>query len=263
MTEKINITTYTNTMVDAERKLDEAIKKYNDAVKAKNLDDMAKFNNECGTAKELYNDNARLEFYATCINEDDPLLEAVKRHQYQGITFRDKKVKDTDFVIREKAYTEYFVQLAAFKKYAEQYLGKPIGVDEKWLFMITKFTQLMTFYACKELNIDPKSVSDTYFIREIEREIDRGKTPTSKTQIQKQLQIIVTAMLGEGNEDCKYNVTSHDAAFVRMRFCKKSRAALSVTASSPKEMCALIAQVCHRIVLNKDYRIEYREIKNK
>lgn len=254
---------YREEMLKAEAQLDEAIKGYNAAVRAKDLDKIAQFDKDCATAKVLYNDNARENFYAICLAGDDPLYEAVKLHQYQSITYRDKAVKDTDLILREKAYGEMFVQLGAFKKYAEENADTHIGADEKWLLMIAKFTQLMTFYACKELNIDPKTISDTYAIREIEREINLGKTPTSKTQIQKQLQQIVTAMLGEGNEEMKFAVTSHDAAFIRMLFAKKSRRALSMAASSPKEMTSLVAQVCHRIVLNADYRVEYKEVKSK
>ena len=249
---------YETNMETAKRDLDAAIKAYNNAVRMKNLDDMNKYNNACVSAKTLYNDNARSMFYAECCNASDPLLEAVKVHSYKGISFRDKKEKDCDLVIREATEPEYYVQLAAFKKFAEAALGRTIGADDRWLPMIEKFTQLITFYAAQEIGIDPKMIADTYAIRAIAKEIEMGKTPTSKTQIQKQLQEVVTAMLGEGNEELNFKVTTHDAAFIRLLFAKKSRRALTVAAASSKEMTALVAQVCHRIATGEDYRIEYR-----
>lgn len=249
---------YEQNMLDARRDLDEAIKAYNHAVRMKNVDEMNKHNKACVDAKTLFNDNARTLFYAECCNASDPLLEVVKVHSYSGISFRDKKEKDSDLVTREVTEPEYYVQLAAFKKYAESALGHSVGANDKWLFMIEKFTQLITFYAAQEIGIDPKMIADTYTIHQIAREIELGKTPTSKTQIQKQLQEVVTAMLGEGDGELNFKVTTHDAAFIRLLFAKKSRRALTVAASSAKEMTALVAQVCHRIATGEDYRIEYR-----
>lgn len=262
-TPKIIIATaeYERIMLEAQNELEEEIKAYNAAVRAKNLDDMNKHNTACVAAKNRYNENARTMFYAECCNEVDPLLAAVKLHSYKGISFRDAKEKDCDLVIRKSTEPEYFVQLASFKKWAETALGHTIGANEKWLVMIEKFAQLITFYAAQEIGIDPKMIADTYAIRSIAREIELGKTPTSKTQIQKQLQEVVTAMIGEGDEELNFKVTTHDAAFIRLLFAKKSRRALTVAASSAKEMTALVAQVCHRVATGEDYRIEYKTAK--
>ena len=261
--EKVIIPTaaFEKNKADALRDLAEAVENYNKAARLKNLDDMNKYNSACVAAKNLYNDSVRTIFYAECCNKADPLLEAVKVHSYTGINFRDAKEEDCDFVIRKTYDAEYYVQLSAFNKYAEQVLGHSIGANKDWLHMIEKFTQLMTFYAAQEIGIDPKIVADTYAIRQIAKQIELGETPTSKTQIQKQLQDVVTAMLGESDGELNFKVLTHDAAFIRLLFAKKSRSALTLAASSPKEMNALVAQVCHRIVNGEDYRIEYRKPK--
>ena len=69
-TPKIIIATaeYERIMLEAQNELEEEIKAYNAAVRAKNLDDMNKHNTACVAAKNRYNENARTMFYAECCN---------------------------------------------------------------------------------------------------------------------------------------------------------------------------------------------------
>lgn len=251
------MTNYKEEMRKAERQLDEAINAYNTAILEKNYEAKETAEASCEKAKTDYNTYARMDFYTMCFAETDPLLAAVKQHQYQGIRFVDEKPKDSKIVHRKKVYTEIFVKLDAFKKYGIENEGVEVGADPKWGLYVERFNQLMTFYAAQELKIDPKTIADSYHISKLAQEVEMGKTPTSKTQIQKQLQQIVTAMIGTGTEELKYNVTSHDAAFVMMTFAKISKTALTVSAKNPSQMYATLAQVCHRIVLNKNYKIDY------
>ena len=60
-------------------------------------------------------------------------------------------------------------------------------------------------------------------------------------------------MLGDG-----YKATSHDVNFLMSVYTKKGRKALSVSCANHRFFCGYIAEVCHRIVTNKAYEVEYR-----
>ena len=87
---------------------------------------------------------------------------------------------------------------------------------------------LLTAQKAVDLGIDPKAVNDSYAMSEIAREFDMGKNPTSKTNLLKTLQTVITAMLGE-----QYKATSHDVNFLMSVYSKKNRKALTVTCANP------------------------------
>lgn len=242
---------------NARCRLVESIAKWNAAQKEndKELERVAE--KECDEAKAAYVKNAKMEFYEKCFDSADPLFEAVKMLTYDGIKWTESTPKDSKYAERKIQDCTIFVRLDALNKYAEENAGRKIGANPDWKVSIEKFNQLMTFYAAQQLGIDAKTISDSYRISELARQVEMGKTPTSNTQILKQLQQIVTAMLGEGDEERKFNATSHDAAYVQMTFARASRAALAVKAKNPKQMYETIAQVCHRIVTGRNYKLEY------
>ena len=115
---------------------------------------------------------------------------------------------------------------------------------------------LLTAQKAQDLGLDPKVVNDSFAMSNIAREIDLGKSPTSKTNILKTLQSIITAMLGEG-----YKATSHDVNFLMSTYSKKNRKALTVTTANHKTLRGLLAEICHRIVTDKQYAVDYKAVK--
>lgn len=253
---------YKQEMENARCRLTESVAKWNLAQHEANMENERTANTECEEAKAAYNRASKMAFYELCFDTASPLLEAVKMLTYPGINYTDSVPKDSKIPERSVKETTQFVKLKELRKYASENIGREIGEDRNWAYMIEKFNQLMTFYAAQKLNIDPKTISDSYRISELAKAVDMGKTPTSNTQIQKQLQQIITAMVGEEGEEFKYNVLSHDVEYVKMTFAKASKTALSVKAKNPGDMYATIAQVCHRIVLNKNYKLEYYATKH-
>ena len=134
--------------------------------------------------------------------------------------------------------------------------GDGIGKDKQWAYKVEKLNFLMTAQKAVDLGIDPTEVNNSYAMSDIGKAIDLGKTPTSKTNILKTLQAIVTAMVGE-----EYKATSHDVAFLMSVYSRKNRAALTVTCANHKYMRQYMAEICHRIVLNKSYVLDYKKIK--
>lgn len=128
-----------------------------------------------------------------------------------------------------------------------------IGHDKNWMHIAQKMNFLLTAQKAKDLGLDPQKVNDSYAMSEIARQFDMGKNPTSKTNLLRTLQMVVTAMLGDD-----YKATSHDVNFLLSVYSKKNRKALVVSCANHRNFRSYIAEVCHRIVTDKAYELEYK-----
>lgn len=133
-----------------------------------------------------------------------------------------------------------------------------IGEDHNWLYMVEKFNMLLTAQKAVDLGIDPKAINDSYAMSEIARGFDMGKNPASKTNILKTLRTIITAMLGE---EFASKATSHDVNFLMSVYSRKSRKALTVTCANHKYMRGYVMEICHRILTDKAYEVDYKKAK--
>lgn len=199
-----------------------------------------------------YTGIARTLCFAECKATGDPMLEAVKRLNYKTIAIKDehKGEGEADVIVRKVEDRYKNIDLLKLDKYCGG-----IGADEKWSHIAMKLNFLLTAQKCEDLGIDPKSINDSYAMSDIARAFDMGKHPTSKTNILKTLQTVITAMLGDG-----YKASSHDVNFLMTVFARKGRAALSVTCANHSHMRAYLAEVCHRIVTNGSYNVDYKRV---
>lgn len=198
---------------------------------------------------------AREECFASLKATDSPMIEAVKQLTFSTIRIVDKKVGEdkqkTPVSSIEDA--EKPIDLLKLHKYVG---GDGIGKNKNWAYMVEKLNFLMTAQKAVDLGVKPKEVNESYAMSDISKQIDLGKTPTSKTNILKTLQAVVTAMIGE-----EYKATSHDVNFLMSVYSRKNRKALTVTCANHKYMRQYMAEICHRIVLGKSYALEYRKAK--
>lgn len=241
------------TKAELREKAEALVKSYNDAIQNGKFDVSAKLNDEIEQTVNEYTSIAREECFSALKMTDDPMLEAIKTLTYPSIRAKDTKQGDEKVPVRTIEDVEKSIDLLKLHKY----IGNDgIGKDKEWAYKIEKLNLLMTCQKAVDLGINPKDISDSYAMSEISRQIDMGKTPCSKTNILKTVQSIVTAMIGE-----EYKVTSHDVNFLMSVYSRKNRAALTVSCANHKYMRQYMAEICHRIVLNKSYAIEYKKIK--
>lgn len=249
------------------------IKDYNDAVQSGNYSlymevpkTDASGNPADGTEEKLvrevveqlvneYTSIARDECFAALKSTDDPMLEAVKQLTFKTIRIVDRMVGEEKqkTPVSSIEDSEKPIDLLKLHKYVG---GDGIGKNKDWAYMVEKLNFLMTAQKAVDLGIDPQAVNDSYAMSEISKAIDLGKTPTSKTNILKTLQAIVTAMVGD-----EYKATSHDVNFLYSVYSRKNRAALTVTCANHKYMRQYMAEICHRIVLGKSYALDFKQIK--
>ena len=196
---------------------------------------------------------AREECFAALKATNDPMLEAVKQLTFPTIRIVDKKVGDEAKIpVSSIEDSEKAIDLLKLHKAVEGGIGK----DAKWPAMVEKLNCLMTAQKAVDLGINPKAIHDSYAMSDIAKQIDLGKTPTSKTNLLKTVQSIVTAMIGE-----EYKAVSHDVNFLMSVYSRKNRKALTVTCANHKYMRQYLMEICHRIVEGKSYAVDYKQAK--
>lgn len=229
------------------------VSSYNEAYQAGKFEEAMKLSKAIEEKVNEYTSVVRDDCFEACKNSADPMLTAVTMLSFITIGVKDEQKGDDAIPVRIVVDKERQIDLFKLYKYCGE---KGIGADPKWLYMAEQLNMLLTAQKAQDLGLDPKKVNDSFAMSNIAREIDLGKSPTSKTNILKTLQSIITAMLGEG-----YKAASHDVNFLMSAYSKKNRKALTITTANHKTLRGLLAEICHRIVTNKTYAVDYKAVK--
>lgn len=229
------------------------VKAYNEAVLNGDFQKAHELDEPITQAVNEYTHERRVATFEKLANTKDPMLEAVKMLTFDTIRVRETKTEDEKKVpVKVIEDTTRPIDLIALNKFVAGGIGK----DANWLHMVQKFNFFLTAQKCVDLGINPKTVNDSYSMSEIAKEIDMGKTPTSNTNLLKTLQSVITAMIGE-----EYKATSHDRNYLTSIYSKKKKQALTVACANHRYLTQYIAEICHRIVTDKGYSVEYKQIK--
>lgn len=235
-------------LAELKSSVDEQVKVFNDAVQNGRFEESTKADKAMtGTINE-YTATVRDMCFEECKATDDPMLAAVKTLSYVTIGVKDEQKGDDKVPVRVIVDKERQIDLLKLDKFCGG-----IGADPNWMHVAQKMNFLLTAQKAKDLGLDPAKVNDSYAMSEIARQFEMGKNPTSKTNLLKTLQMVVTAMVGDG-----YKATSHDVNFLLSVYSKKNRKALTVSCANHRNFRGYVMEVCHRIVTNKSYELEYK-----
>ena len=231
---------------------DALVKDYNEAVQTGKFEDATKADKAITEKVNEYTATVRDMCFAECKAAADPMLAAVTALTYVTIGVKDEQKGDDKVPVRTIVDKERQIDLFKLHKFCGS-----IGADENWLHIAQKMNLLLTAQKARDLGLDPQKVNDSYSMSEIAREYNMGKNPTSKTNLLRTLQTVITAMLGEG-----YKATSHDVNFLLSVYSKKNRKALTVTCANHRYFRNYLAEICHRIATGKSYELDYKTKKD-
>lgn len=243
----------TNKLQELRAAVEEKVKAYNEAFQEKKFVESVAIDAEIASTINEYTSIVREMCFEDCRNSDNPMLSAVRMLSFMTIGVKDELEGETKIPVRSVIEKERQIDLLKLHKYCGG-----IGADKNWVFMVERFNMLMTAQKAVDLGIDPKAINDSYAISEIAKAIDLGKNPTSKTNMLKTLRDVVSAMLGE---EFAKKANSHDVNFLLSIYSRKNRKALTVTCANHKYMRNYMAEICHRIVTDGTYGIEYKKLK--
>ena len=234
--------------------LEDEVSKYNEYFQNGKIEEAFRCNEGIEQTVNEYTAISRDIAFDEILECENPMIEAVKRLTFESIAVKEEKRDITDgekipvkvIVARDKN-----IDVLKLQNYGKKKGIDHIGCDKNWEYLIQKFNFLMTVQTAIDIGANPKEIRDCYDITAIARDIDMGKTPTSKTNILKTLQIIVTAMIGEG-----YKATSHDVNYLLKIYNKKGRKALTVVCANHRYMRQYICEICNHIVTKDTYGVD-------
>lgn len=236
-------------------KAEEQVKVYNDAIQNGKFEEALKADEEITKAVNEYTSIVREECFDECKSAENPMLEAVTRLTFTTIGTKDNKKGEEKIPVREVIDKDRAIDLLKLHKAVDG----GIGVEKNWAHKAEKLNFLLTAQKAVDLGIKSeklKEIHDSYAMSEIAKQIDMGKTPTSKTNLLKTLQTVITAMLGE-----EVKATSHDVNYLMSIYSRKNRKALTVTCANHKYFRGYLAEICHHIVTGNPYEVEYKKAK--
>lgn len=239
---------YLSKLAELRGAADEQVKIYNDAVQNGRFEESVKADKALVDIINEHTATARDMVFDACKSTDDPMMAAVKTLTYATIGVKDEQKGDDKVPVRVIVDKEKQIDLEKLDKYCGG-----IGADSNWVHVVQKLNFLLTAQKARDLGLDPAKVNDSYAMSEIARQFDMGKNPTSKTNLLKTLQMAVTAMVGDS-----YKATSHDVNFLLSIYSKKGRKALAVSCANHRNFRGYIMEICHRIVVGKQYELEYK-----
>lgn len=244
--------------------LDTLCKEYNEELLNENpsVAKLAKMDEDFKSLEADYIDVKQRLVFMDAQLADRPMRAAILKHTFpirkHKVSFEGEK--DSKIKICKIEDVTRPIDLLAF----DTYMKGTASANKDWPHMVTKLTMLLTADVAQRLGLDPKAVNDSFAMSDIARKIELGETPTSNTAMLKTVQSIVDAILYEENPETKKNVyraSSHDVAYLREIFSKKGKKELSVACAKPAFMRAIMADICHRIVADKVYIVEYKQKK--
>lgn len=236
------------TLAEMRAKAEELLEK---ADSAETITEAQKFEKELEQTINECTAEMKLQAFNKCQSSANPMHTAILEFDFPSIKVKETKDKDSGNVVRSIVECRKPIDLGELHKK----IGG-IGADKNWIYIAEKLNYLLTIRAAKELGTSVKT--ENYRMNEVSQQIDMGKTPLSNTNILKTLQVVITSMLGEGN-----NATSHDVKYLMYVYAqdnKKSKTA--ITAANHKTLRMYLKKVCYRILTNgTGYDVESREIK--
>lgn len=246
---------------DTETKLDAKVKSYNEAkadekTTAKELqaikDDIDKLSKDHASASR------GLAYAKFQSSEEGPMIAACRAGSYPAIKVKEEKIdKDSSETILVVEETVRKVDLGDLHKHCEG-----IGHDTKWIYALEKLNLMMTASRATELGATPrrlKEINDSYAMSKIAEGYDLGKNPCSKTQMLATLTNIVTMMLGE---ELGKKVLKFDLRYLEYVYTKAdSKSLLKVKCATHKQMRVYLLSICHRIVTDGVYDVDFKVAK--
>lgn len=247
-------------MGDLKVSINENVKVWNDAYKARNLDAMLKADTAISENVSEYAAIAQALCFHQLKETGNPMLEAVKRLEFSVLAAKDEKNAEAGTVTKTVVTKSKQIDLLKLDKYCEGGIAK----DDLWMYKVERFNQLMCLRAARELKIDAKAIEDSYYMSEKAKEIDMGGTPDSNTKILAVLADCISAIIyKEGEKGNIYKPSSKDVAYLLSVYTKKGKTALTIATAKHSAMRGFIMEICHRIVLNKEYSLDYKKGKEK
>lgn len=238
-----------------EAEIREEVTRYNTLMLEEKAVEAMDLSNETDKKIAEYSALARKVAFNICQATGDPMMAAVQRPFYEVIVVKEDKPEGQSYATHSVDTKSRQIDLIKLDKHCGG-----IGLNKNWVYTAQKINSLLCAKVAGDIIKDKggranaiKSISDSFRMADIARQIDMGKDPTSNTQILKTLQRVITEMIGD-----TYKAKSQDVRYLLYVYAKKSRKALTLQVSNNTKFVSILLDICHGIVMEKDYGVEFQ-----
>lgn len=209
-------------------------------------------------AEKAYAEGRRVEVFAELRKQPNPVKAALEMYSFPVIGHRLTRDDGVVTGVELDYGKQKQIDLVRF--------FEACNLKTDWRFKVEKVNQLMTLATAEDLKVDTKrkkEIATTFYMSDIARQIDGGKTPTSTTAMCKLLQQAMDEILFEddGKGGNKYKVLNRDVQYLRFCHTKRGKKVLSVAIMKNKQVYNLMADIAHRLVTGKVYDLEFQMVK--
>lgn len=200
------------------------------------------------------------EVYAELGKKEKPMIAAITEYSYtvkRHAEVRDKDTrKITEFKLTDKTRQIDLLKFAKQNKLADDWQHKGMAVNQSFCLR-----------AARELGFSKAEIANvakSYHMSKEAQAMADGKAPVSNNQLCKKLQGFIDAILPPEDEEKGniYKCNNHDVAYVLMCYTRKGRNALSIATAKDRQLRNLVMDVMHRIITDKKYTLEYKQVKD-
>lgn len=232
------------------------IANYEKALKKNDLEAVAKAEEELKEAEGQYREEKQVLVFSELREADAPIKAAIERLEFETVGHKVERDKETKRIvgIAEVSKTVQ-IDLVKFCKFCD--------LPTQWQYKVQMLNKLLCLRAAAELKLTKaqiKEIDDSFAMDKLAKEVELGGTPTSNTQIVKQLQTVVDAIYFEDNGKGvnKFKVNNHDVAYLLMCYTRRGKQSLKVQTAKHTVMHSLVVDVMHRVITGKTYDIDYK-----
>lgn len=196
------------------------------------------------------------------------LLPAIILGSFPVVQYQDKREKNEDGIItvtRKVVEKERRIDLRRFDNYCTKKLKAEHKVhDTKAWSLIEEMNFYLAKKAAKEIGSD---IGSNYaFSAGIVTGNFTEEDFASNTKMLASLQRVIDALIYSDPENGgknQYRAITHDVAYLYRCALQKGRERLSMKAARHRDMTAYVSDVVYRIATKADYRVTYKEVKQK
>ena len=246
------------TMPEIKIELETLSGKYNSDLVAEKYDKLPAITKRMDELVSEYGKQAKAAFLASIDGKENPLTLAIMNPEYKVAVYKDKTDKESGAVTRDVGEK---VKLITFNdlntKFASNFRFK------NWKAYVDQLNLRMCLWTANELGLsatDRKKIESEFAMKNGGADIDLQGTPTSNTQILKQLRTVCHGIYGEA--DIQAKIVSHDVSYLQMCYTKMGRELRHVSTLNSSKLSGCILQVMNRVLTNSTYEVDYKKHKD-
>lgn len=203
---------------------------------------------------------AKAAFLDALTSSKSPVTDAIKAPTYTVLHIKDTVDKDTKVVVRtieDKTRTITFRDLNS--KFESGFR------NTNWKAYVEQLNLRLCLLTADKLGLpaaEKKEIEKRFRMSNGGRDIDLGATPTSNTQLLKQLITVCTSIDGEVEEaTIKSMIRSHDVEFLVMAYTRMGRELRHISTLNSNKLADAILVIMNRAMLNENYGLDYQRTK--